>query len=481
MSKRTQRHKLRHLSKDQYSIIRDIALKVTALNNDGLYQDAVQRRATGYHITKFEGIWEQTHNLDTFKNLNVDLANATIRELAGNIAGTITKWKEGDTTARVPQQKDPRQPSTIHVPKKYINKKKGTITIPGKRGTSRKNRQFRIPVNIPQADWNDIATAKIVPKQNGAWYELHITLEDHKGAPSTKTIDEATRVVTIDPGLDNMMTCTAFETATDEEAVLGVRIYDGRELKSRNQGFNKRISKMHEKIAALEEARPRRWRRRVNRVYDAIRRAYGKRDRLLDWVCRTYAANFVSWCLVRGVEFVAFSWNDGFKRELSLGCKSNQAFSCIPLARLRDAVEVACERAGIGFGVFEESYTSKASAVACDYMPVYGELSVEERKQVRFSGSRVHRGLYVVVVDGVRFELNADVNANINQLEKCKPGSRQALMERLGGAGLVTAVSRPERVRLLSEGKVTACRKHAAKHAESKQGKVTTVSSDNPK
>lgn len=482
MAVRTQRHRLNGMRKKQYAAVRDVALGVTALEDELLYQNALQVMQTGYQTTRFEALWGLAHELDAFKAINVDLANAVTRRLAGNIKSAVTKWREGDTHAGIPHEKHRRQPSVIPIPKKYINTNKGAITIPGKDWRTAKDRQVPIPANIPEGDWGKITAAKIVPKANGAWYELHVTIDDGAEPPEPKTVEEASRIVTVDPGIDNLMTCTAFDLTLGEEDVLDVMIFDGRELKSRNQWFNKQVKSMSLYIDGLEEAQPHRYLRRVNRTYDRLRVMYEDRDSMFDWVARTYAADFVRWCLLHRVEFVAFSWNDGFKQDLHMGRKANQAFSCLPLARLRDFVRDACLKVGIGFDTFEESYTSKASALAEDYMPAYGELSVEERKQIRFSGRRTHRGLYVVTLDGVRYELNADVNANINQLEKCKPGSRRALMGRLGRAGLVAAVSRPKRERLLNEGRATTtCRKNAVRRAENGYGNVTTVRSDNPK
>ena len=59
----------------------------------------------------------------------------------------------------------------------------------------------------------------------------------------------------------------------------------------------------------------------------------------------------------------------------------------------------------------EESFTSKASFVDNDNIPVYGKIKYE----LQFSGKRIHRGLYETKGG---FRLNADINGSYNILVK---------------------------------------------------------------
>lgn len=65
---------------------------------------------------------------------------------------------------------------------------------------------------------------------------------------------------------------------------------------------------------------------------------------------------------------------------------------------------------GITVVTQEESYTSKASFLDGDDIPVYGET-----ENPKFSGSRIKRGLYR---SGDRRLINADVNGSYNILRK---------------------------------------------------------------
>ena len=86
-------------------------------------------------------------------------------------------------------------------------------------------------------------------------------------------------------------------------------------------------------------------------------------------------------------------------------------------------LEYKMKKAGINFYVQEESYTSKASALDGDDIPVFDELSAEERKKVKFSGHRVRRGLYRSADKTI---INADINGAANQLRKYLKGVRDA-------------------------------------------------------
>lgn len=63
----------------------------------------------------------------------------------------------------------------------------------------------------------------------------------------------------------------------------------------------------------------------------------------------------------------------------------------------------------------EESYTSKASFLDLDPLPVYGE---EGADKIKFSGKCVSRGLYI---SGTGQEINADVNGSGNIMRKALP------------------------------------------------------------
>ena len=99
---------------------------------------------------------------------------------------------------------------------------------------------------------------------------------------------------------------------------------------------------------------------------------------------------------------------------MNLGKITNQQFTQISFGSLRETLGVLCERYGMRYIEQEESYTSKASCLDLDDIPVYNP---GQPYTGAFSGKRVHRGLYQFADGRIA---NADVNGAANILRKSK-------------------------------------------------------------
>ena len=127
------------------------------------------------------------------------------------------------------------------------------------------------------------------------------------------------------------------------------------------------------------------------------------------------------------------------KNEIELGKKNNSEFVPIPTARLKDRIAQLCQMYGIRFVETEESYTSKASFLDGDYLPVYGE----KPKDWKPSGRRTKRGLYRV---GEKcWYINADCNGAANIVRKVSRTLGLDLSRLSRGA-----LTRPHRIKLWS-------------------------------
>jgi putative transposase len=105
--------------------------------------------------------------------------------------------------------------------------------------------------------------------------------------------------------------------------------------------------------------------------------------------------------------------NPLWKQEAHLGRRGNQNFVSVPHARFIELLTYKAELVGIQVHITEESYTSTASFLDVDSLPVYGAAEVPA-----FSGRRVKRGLYRAA-DGRH--INADVNGSYNVIRKALP------------------------------------------------------------
>ncbi len=134
-------------------------------------------------------------------------------------------------------------------------------------------------------------------------------------------------------------------------------IVDGKHLKSKNQWYNKQI-------ATIKENKPQGfWSKRLARITE-------KRNRQMRDAVNKTARLVINYCLKHRIGTVVFGWNKGQKQSIELGTKTNQKFVQIPTARLKDRIEQLCNLYGLQFILTEESYTSKASFLDNDVLPI---------------------------------------------------------------------------------------------------------------
>ena len=100
-----------------------------------------------------------------------------------------------------------------------------------------------------------------------------------------------------------------------------------------------------------------------------------------------------------------------------MGHKNNQEFVHIPHARFIEMLTYKAKLVGIQVILQEESYTSKASFLDRDPLPIYNP---GRKEKPQFRGKREKRGLYRAA-DGRR--IHADVNGSYNVLRKAFPNS----------------------------------------------------------
>jgi len=110
--------------------------------------------------------------------------------------------------------------------------------------------------------------------------------------------------------------------------------------------------------------------------------------------------------------------NPLWKQEINNGKKNNQSFTSIPHTRFVEMLTYKAVIKGIEVLIEEESYTSKASFLNLDFIPVYG---TDEATNAKFSGYRESRGMYKI--KGKKVRINSDVNGSYNILRKVIPAA----------------------------------------------------------
>ncbi|WQJ53442.1 MAG: transposase [Wendovervirus sonii] len=115
------------------------------------------------------------------------------------------------------------------------------------------------------------------------------------------------------------------------------------------------------------------------------------------------------------IETIIIGQNKGWKQDINIGKKNNQNFTDVPFCKFISMLTYKAELKGIKVVLTEESYTSKASFIDNDFIPVYDE---ENHVEYEFSGKRIKRGLYKSK-EGIL--LNADLNGTFNIMRKIIP------------------------------------------------------------
>ena len=126
-----------------------------------------------------------------------------------------------------------------------------------------------------------------------------------------------------------------------------------------------------------------------------------------------YYHELINYCQEHNIGNIVIGKNDGWKNRINIGKKSNQNFVQIPFTKLIKQIQYKAEEVGIEVQLTEESYTSKASFLDKDFLPVF-----EKGIKHTFSGKRVRRGLYKSKSGQL---INADVNGSLNILRKAIP------------------------------------------------------------
>src|SRR5258708_31662227 len=101
-----------------------------------------------------------------------------------------------------------------------------------------------------------------------------------------------------------------------------------------------------------------------------MERMTNKRNRRIDHYMHTASKRIIDLLVKEGIGTLVIGKNDAWKQEANMGKRNNQNFVQIPHARFISMLTYKAELVGIRVEVTEESYTSKASLLDLDPVPV---------------------------------------------------------------------------------------------------------------
>ena len=375
---------------DFINILKFLCEEAHKLTNMGIYYARQLYFKAQKSIGKFdlEKIYKTNNHYKIFYSQAAQQILRTVAESFQSYYGLIKAYKEGKITdrPRIPNYRKGGGLATVSYPGQALKFKEGKIKVPLGRTCKRwfglDSFKISLPSNI---DFQDIKELRILPRNKCFYFEFVYKKE------ITKAKLNPDKVLGIDPGLNNWLTCVSNVNTSF--------IIDGKHIKSMNRWYNKQVSTIKEnkpqgfwnnKLAAITEKRNR-------QVRDGLNKA---------------ARIVINHCLKNDIGTVVFGWNKRNKDSINIGKKNNSEFVPIPTARLKDRIAEMCEQYGIQFIETEESYTSKASFLDGDYLPTIGEKPQDWKP----SGRRTKRGLYRVGYG--QWYVNADCNGAANIIRK---------------------------------------------------------------
>ena len=206
-------------------------------------------------------------------------------------------------------------------------------------------------------------------------------------------LEKNDRVASIDIGLENLFTI-AFNYNKKGISIKGSR------LKAINQYFNKIKSKLQSLLSSKQY---------VSKTINQL--LYKRTEQLRNYI-GYYTNKLIDILKTEKISKLVVGYNKEWKKEVNIGKKKNQNFVSISFRKILNILKYKLEDNGIEYKEQEESYTSKASYLDNDDIPIYKE---NDDTNYIFSGKRIKRGIYKSKQGKI---INADLNGALNILKK---------------------------------------------------------------
>ena len=389
----TIKQKVKHLSKEEYSILRELCHTAKNLANEAIYNVRQYYFTEGEYL-RYEKNYTLLKDSPNYKMLNSNMAQQILKEVDGafkSFFGLLKLAKKGKYSFRdckLPHYMPKDGFTTLVIGFVRLNGNKLILPYSNTFKKTHKPVEIRIPPILADKKIKEI---RIIPKLKARFFEFQYTYE----AEYIQRNLNQNNALALDFGINNLVTAVSNAGRTF--------IIDGRRLKSINQWFNKENARLqsikdkqgfHKKTTNRQKILADKRNRQVN-----------------DYMSKT-AKKIINYCIAHNIGTLVVGYNETFQRNTDIGRQNNQNFVNIPFGKLRSKLEYLCELNGIAFVKQEESYTSKASFWDKDVIPVY---NADNPQKYHFSGKRVKRGLYRTANGKL---LNADVNGALNILRK---------------------------------------------------------------
>ena len=392
----TLKQQVKHLTKEEYNILRELCRVAKNLKNQAIY-NIRQHYLQEKQYLRYESNYHELKNSVNYKLLNSNMAQQTIKDvdlMFKSFFALIKLAKQSKYSfknIRLPNYL-PRGGYSALIIAQFVIKDGNVLTIPYS-NTFKKKYETKVKIRIPKVlESKKIKEIQIIPKFNARFFEIQYTYEVQEENKELNT----NNALAIDLGVNNLCTCV---TNTGKSFII-----DGRKLKSINQFFNKQNARLRS-IKDKQNIK-----RQTKQQYLISQKRKNRVDDYINKTCRY----IIDYCLSNDIGTLVVGYNQSFQNKTNLGKINNQTFTQLPFGKIREKLEYLCKRYNINYIMQEESYTSMASFFDGDELPVY---NADNPQTYEFSGKRIKRGLYQTR-DNYCF--NADCNGALNILRKSK-------------------------------------------------------------
>lgn len=411
---------IRHLSKEQYQTLRELCQLSNNLYNVALYNIRQYFFSQKLFLT-YESNYHECKDNENYALLQAGVAQQILKVADRSFKSffsLIKKCKTGNyryQDVKIPHYRKKGGYFNLILSTNAISVKDGYFKLPISR-EYRKLHPDMEDILIPYPErLNDaeLKEVRICPHDNGRYFKIQYVYHWYQ----EKTLVNSDNIMAIDLGVENLATCVSnVETPF---------IMDGRKLKSINRYWNKEKARL-QSIAMKQGMR----------TTHQISKITIKRNNCVNDIIKKTARYIINNCIEHQIGTLIIGYNKDFKRYVNIGKINNQNFVQIPLGNLRQQLQFLCWTYNIEYIEQEESYTSKSSFLDNDILPEY---KAEQPYLDKFSGKRIHRGLYQSKNGTL---INADVNGSANIGRKCK---QNFCIEKLS-SGLLAS---PKRIRVV--------------------------------
>ena len=393
----TVKQQVKHLTKEEYNILRELCRTAKDLTNQAIY-NVRQHYFQEKQYLRYEANYHELKHSDNYKLLNADISQQTLKNvdrMFKSFFALIKLAKQGKYNfkhIKLPNYLPKNGYSNLIINNIRI-KNNNILMVPFSNNFKRKRLADRIQIKIPKVlEDKTIKQIEIIPKFNARFFEIQYIYEIQEEDIQLNT----NNALAIDLGVNNLCTCV---TNTGKSFIV-----DGRKLKSINQFFNKYNAK-------LQSIKDKQNIKRQTKQQFLISRK--RKNRVDDYISKT-CRYIINYCLINDIGTLVIGYNQSFQSRTNLGKKNNQIFTQLPFGEIREKLEYLCKRYNINYILQEESYTSKASFFDNDELPIY---NADNPQTYEFSGKRIKRGLYQTKNN---YLFNADCNGALNILRKSK-------------------------------------------------------------